>query len=426
MAQPQGMAAWSLVCHLSHGATQGRACIVRHAQGRTTVVDVPAGAPTGAPDPLIFLGTTRDDRVILLEPRSKEILVRDALPEDAVPAYAYREPDGRGMWFMNDGDEETGCDELNCGTTGSSVTVVRRGADDDSPAAYVQTVCVGRGHHVTTFTGPSPGAPRAPRRAFVSNLMDGSISVIACDPQAADYLRVIETINLLDPRREKGDAAPGTNNAFPHGMVYSPLSGKLYSLNNGYATVDVIDPLSAKIEKTVPLSVSSNLLLSPDGGFIVAKGADRKSDPDHVIGRLTVLTAAGELAGSCDLTDLYPSTYRFNADGTRLYVTSAATGKGGQRDRLKTGVVLVFDSSHLPRLTLLKEVAVGRADCGRRPIAFLATPTPSPCVFVSNPSDGSLTVLDGRNEAVLETVTLSDRPVEEINFSFWDPAVTGA
>jgi len=406
----------------------GRVGIVSNQGGSTRADTLTAAAATGAEHAPLFLGVTGDAKAILLDPVSKGVQVSDALPSDAVPAYAYRDPAGQSLWFMNDGDEETGCDELNCGTRGSSVTVVRNTGNDSQPAEFLATVCVGRGHHVTTFTGPSPQAPEVPQNAYVSNLLDGTISVIGNNPADTDtYLKVFGTINLHDPKRDKDAGTPELNNAFPHGKVFSSYYGMLYSLNNGYGTVNVIEPVSNKIIETLPLPVSSNLLLSPNGRYIIGKGADRKSDPEHVMGRLTIMDAgAGQTMGTLDLPDFYPSTYRFNADGTKLYVTSAATGKGPQRDHLKTHVIMVFDSSALPNLALMKEVTVGRADCGRRPLAFLTSPGEAPLVFIPNPTDGSVSLLDGRMDSVIETVTIAEQPISEVNFSFWDRAVSGA
>lgn len=426
MSDAHHSAHWSLVCHLAF-KDHGQVSVVRPdgQDMHMRAVTVPPGKPSGADHPPVFLGVTADNRVILLDPASKAIQTADTLPADAFPAYAYRAPDGQHLWFMNDGDKETGCDALNCGSEGSSVTVVRNTGDNAQPARFVKTLCVGRGHHVTTFTAPSADAPQVPHRAFVSNLMDGTISVIGNDPADTDsYLNVMATINLHDPERDKEANAGIPNNAFPHGKVYSPVTGKLYSLNNGYGTVNIIDPVENRIEQTIPMPVSSNLLLSPGGRFVIGKGADRKSDPDHVVGRLTVMDAVTKrIAGTLDLPDLYPSVYRFNADGTKLYVTSAATGKGTQRDNLKTRVLQIFDSIALPTLVLLKEIVVGQADCGRRPIAFAQD---ADRVFVPNPTDGTITVLDAHSDGILDTITVAEEAIGELNFSFWDGTTSGA
>lgn len=76
--------------------------------------------------------------------------------------------------------------------------------------------------------------------------------------------------------------------------------------------------------------------------------------------------------------------------------------------------LLVFDSAALPTLRLSK-VTVGMADCGRRPIAFLEQNGVFTRTFVSNPTDGTVSVLDG-DERVLETVNVSAQPVPALHF----------
>ena len=369
---PNGADDWSFACHLNYGE-EGRVCIVTKKAGRVHVRSIPASARAAASClPPVFLGVSPQGEAITMDPANKAIAAADELPVDAFAAYAYRDVAQNHAWYMYDGDKETGCDELNCGASGSSVTVIDAAPDNGAPR-HLQTICVGRGHHVTTFVGPVAAFPDIPRRAFVSNLKDGSISVVGNDPaDAATYLKVVATINLCEPEKEDFDAAAIPNNAFPHGKAFSAHTGRIYSLNNGYGTIAVINPVSNRIEETIALKTSSNLLLSPDGRFIIGKGADRKADPEHVLGRLTVVDAVtGTVEGTLDLPDLYPSTYRFTPDGARLYVTSAATGKGAQRDNLKKNVVQIFDSSALPELRLIKELTVGSADCSRRPIAFV-------------------------------------------------------
>lgn len=404
---------WVLACHMQY-EDGGAVSIVEHKGGRTTVHAVPtASARTaGGPAP-VYLGVARDRSVFLMDASSKAVTSEEALPPDAVALYAYPEPGTRRAWYTDDGDPETGNDALNCGDSGASMTIVEADPSGGIPRV-LKTICVGRGHHVPTWL---PAAAASAPRAWVSNLLDGTISVIGNDPGAADYLSVLDLIDLGEPGRE-GGAAAIPNKAFPHGKVWSPVSGRVYCLNNGYGDIAVLDPASGRIESRIDFKVSSNLLLSPDGRYIIGKGADRKSDPEHVLGRLTVLDVqAGEVVATADLPDVYPSTYRFNADGTRLYVTTAATGKGAQRDRLVVDKVLVYDATALPRLERVGEIQVGVADCGRRPIAFLSTGGATRLIFVPNPSDGTLSIISGADDRPIETVRLSDRPVTELNFS---------
>jgi DNA-binding beta-propeller fold protein YncE len=411
---------WSLACHLDYGENGTAVSIIEHANGVTTVHRVPSSPATGKPAGYrpIYLGVTADRQAILLDPETKAIGASAELAVDSVAHYAYPEPGTRRFWYTNDGDEETGNDVLNCGESGASMTVIE--AQADGLPKFIKTICVGRGHHVPSFTAPDDRHPQIKRRAYVSNLQDGTISVIGNDPgDKSSYLSVLGSINLCEPEKEKGGAGVQVpNNAFPHGQAYSARTGRLYGLNNGYGTVAVIDPVNNRIVSRVEFKVSSNLLLSPDGRFLIGKGADRKRDPEHVIGRLTVMDAdSGGIVSALDIADVYPSTYRFNADGSRLYVTTAATGKGIQRELLAIDKVLVYDATVLPRLDLINELKVGKADCGRRPIAFLVEGGKSRRVFIPNPTDGTLCIVDGSDDRVIEVVTISDRPIEELNFS---------
>lgn len=410
---------WTLACHLDYGDS-GAVAIIEHTDRKTAVYSVPSSMASGKPAGYrpVYLGVTADRRVLLMDPESKAIRAASELPLDATSHYAYPEPGTRRFWYTNDGDEETGNDVMNCGDSGASMTVIE--AQDDGLPKLVRTICAGRGHHVPSFTFPDARHVSVKRRAYVSNLQDGTISVIGNDPaEKSNYLSVLGAINLCEPAKEKqGDELQVPNNAYPHGQAYSSLTGRLYCLNNGYGSVAVIDPVHNRIETRVDFKVGSNLLLSQDGRYLIGKGADRKRDPEHVMGRLTVMDAvSSEIVLTSDLPDVYPSTYRFNADGSRLYVTTAATGKGNQRSNLSIDKVLVYDATALPKLDLIAEVPVGKADCGRRPIAFLVHDGQTALSFIPSPTEGTLSILDGADDRPIETVCLSERPIEEVNFS---------
>lgn len=417
---------WSVVCHLDY-TSHGSISIMRY-DGKTASVKRldrdPASGLEAARRP-VFLGIAADDSAIIMDAESKVVSQRNGLPEDAFIPYAYRDPDHQRIWFMNDGDEDTGCDALNCGDQGASVTIVN---NNRKAASIIKTLCVGRGHHVTVFVRPTDKAHGIPKRAFVSNLEDGTVSVIGNDDaDAATYLKVLDTINLCQPDQEEGGKMTVPNGAYPHGMEFSPVTGKIYNLCNGYGSISVIDPVTNRIESTITLKKCSNLLLSPCGRFLVGKGADRKEDPEHVIGKLAVVDLHNNaVVRTLDLPDIYPSVYRFSPDGSRLYVTTAATGKGAQRDNLNKEGVLVFDATVLPELRQLKEIRIGRADCGRRPLAFTRLNGARPYVFFPNPSDGTLSIVDGKTDAVLGTVTIGEPNIEELLFSFWQDGIYGA
>lgn len=414
---------WTLVNHIDHGG-YGTLTVIRGSEqiSRNLTSDVASGAEYVP----WFLGVTPDNKVIMLDQVSKEISLQDSMPKDAYPVYSYRDRFSDRIWFMNDGDPKTGNDTLNCGDKGASVTIIEPGKNGEPPT-HVATLCVGRGHHVPTFMGPDEKNPDQAKVVYLSNLLDGTINLINNDESdKANFLKTLQTIDLIEPDKEKDGTTSAPNNAFPHGKQYSIVTGKIYSLNNGYGTVAVINPVSAEIESLIPLKGASNLLLSPCGKFIIGKGADRKSNEEHVIGKLSVIDLQKEEVVKVeDIEDFYPSVYRFNPDGSKLFVTSASTGKGIQKENLKYNTLYVYDASKLPELVLLKTLEVGNCDCGRRPLAFPADPNVK-LMFNPNPTDGTVDIIDTEQLEIIKTVKIAEQGGSEFNFSLWDKGIYGA
>ena len=396
---------YSLAYYSSNRKT-GALAVIQCRDGKTMVKTLDSGPESGLDSALkpLLIGLTEDHRVILLDPKTKKININNVLLIDAFPAHIYSDPRSQRDWFMNDGDKDTGNDTLNCGDKGSSVTVVENAGSER--AKWLKTLCVGRGHHQATFAYPSPSAPQVPQRAYISNLKDGTISVIGNDPKdAAGYLQVMATINLCEPEREEGGGGMTVpNNAFPHGLAYSPITGKLYNLNNGYGTVAIIDPLSNAIEERLAFKGHSNLFASPDGRYLIGRGADRKTDPHHVIGKLSVLDVTTKtVVAKLDLPDIYFSKYYFNPEGTKLYLTTASSGSLEQQKHLKTDVIVILDMTALPELKLLNEVRVGSSGA----LAFYGENGCTRRVFSSHSESGSLVVLDADQDQVMETIAVT-------------------
>ena len=381
--------------------------VVSRKAGKTDIESIASEPGTGLEKELkpIFIGLTEGQKVILLNPENKQIEVRNNFPEDAFPAHIYNDPTSTRDWFMNDGDKETGNDRLNCGDRGSSVTVVEDTAS--SKARFLNTICVGRGHHQAAYSYPSKDAPDVPHRAYISNLKDGTLSVIGNDPNdSATFLKLVDTINLCEPEKEEGlSKAAIPNNAFPHGLAYSPLSGKIYNLNNGYGTIAVIDPRTNRIEDRIAFKGHSNLFIVPGGRYIIGRGADRKSDPNHVIAKLTVFDVTNNsITDKLDLPDIYISKYYFNDDGSKLYLTTSSSGSPEQQANIKSDALLVLDMSSLPKLKLIKELRLGTASGS---LAFLQANGSGGLVFSSNSEAGAVAVIDGEKDDVIETIPVT-------------------
>jgi len=383
----------------------GSVTVVRRSGGALATKRLPVAAESGKDKALkpIFVGLTETDQCITLDPVSKAISISDEFIPDAFPAHIYTDPNANRDWYMYDGEKETGNDALNCGDQGSSVTVVEN--TDSSAVKYLKTICVGRGHHQCNFSYPSEQAPQVPSQTYVSNLNDGSLSVIANDPAKPDsYLQVVATINLCEPDKEDFDVAQIPNNSFPHGLVYSKVSGKMYNLNNGYGTIAVIDPLSHEIEQRIPFKGFSNLFISPCGRYIIGRGADRKTDPNHVIAKMAVLdVTTNEVMDKIDLPDVYISKYFFNTEGSKLYLTTSSSGNEQQQANLKSGVVLVLDLTKLPKLELADELSL---DSSAGTLDFLAVDGKAELVFASTSAEGVVTIVDAETDQLIEKLAV--------------------
>ena len=413
---------WTLVCHMNYGSEGKLATIEKTSDGFVTK-SIDSSPPTGNDDPAkiqVLLGIDNGS-VLLMDQVTKVVQRAETMPLDTDPSYAYPDYANNRLWFVNDGDKETGNDPVCCDNNGSPVTVVKPGSEPE----ILTSICVGRGHHVTTFV-PQKNDRNA--LAFVSNLLDGSIFVFGNNQDDPDsFLKVIGSINLCEVEKEKEEGVSLPNNAFPHGMLYSSITDRVYNLNNGYGTIAVINPDSLEIENRIPLKKCSNLLMSPNQRFAIGKGADRKTNPDHVIGRISVVDLEqGNVISELDVQDIYPSTYRFSPDGNQLYVTTAATGKGKQRENLCIDKVLIYDTSNLPNISLIKEVKVGPADCGRRALAYTENNGKTEWLFIPNPTDGTLSIIDGNTNTVIDTLPIGDGNIKEVLFSFWNPAIKGS
>ena len=382
----------------------GAITVVQRTGGKTAQVNIqviPELDDSSKPK-TIFLGLTPEKKVVLLDPETNELSFNTHFPADAFAAHKYEDSTSQCDWFMNDGDKATGNDTLNCGDTGSSVTVIQN--TDTNNAQYLKTVCVGRGHHQANFSYPSDEHPDTPKQAYISNLKDGTVSVIDNDPSSDSYLTLIETIVLFESEKEEG-SDPVPNNAFPHGLVFSSVSGKIYNLNNGYGTIAIINPKTHEIEQRIQFKGHSNLFMSPCGRYVIGRGADRKRDANHVIAKLSVLdVTSNEIVDAIDIPDVYISKYFFNPEGSRLYLTTSSSGSDEQKANLKTDALLAYDMTALPKIKLINEVRLG-ASSGT--LDFVQEKNETQLMFASNAEDGSIAVMDIDGN-LLEKITVGE------------------
>ena len=150
-----------------------------------------------------------------------------------------------------------------------------------NPPFVLGTTCLlADGHHVATF---SSGAG-VPKRVFVTSEVAGEMAVIDDDEASADYRKMIKRIDLCNSAKEATPcndesttpltAAFTPNSSGPHGIRWSKLTKKVYSILPGYLHIVEIDPVSLAITKTFDLAGLPYTAygISPDGRFLLLSG----------------------------------------------------------------------------------------------------------------------------------------------------------
>lgn len=154
------------------------------------------------------------------------------------------------------------------------------------------------------------------RRAYVANIMDGTVSVID--------LR----------RREKlGDIAVG---GYPEGIAITPDGKQLWVGDNSGPRLRVVDLASRQVIATLPTdSVALRVVITPDGQTAITSGmASGTLNLFDVANRRPVRTIA--VSGSRRAMQV---TIAFSRDARRLYVAETAPGTIAEVD-LASGQVL--------------------------------------------------------------------------------------
>lgn len=417
------------------GNTNGTISVIDHGNGGSDLsksIDVfsSAGDMVSSTKNHIFVNMGSTNQVAALDPVGETATFRKFIPVGQRPVHIYRDPEGTRIWVLNDADPTTGVDtitsECNSQQAGSVSVIQNHGTaghgddgEESNAGEVLKTICVGKGHHKAAFSTPTTTDPSIPHRAFISNITDGTITVIDNDPSSDNYLTVIGTIDLCDSNKESCPAGQG--GAGPHGMYFSSVNGKIYNNNENHGTVNVINPTSLAIEATVDIGFAGATHITPDGRFVIVRGVDRTSDPTRVTGKITIFDATDPSNNftTINLPDVNPGALAFTSIGTmkKMYVASAATGNDDQRASQKSNVVQVFDITALPAdPTLIKEIGVG-STTGGRSIGIHEHDKEAENVFVTNRADGTVSVIDAQNDTAIDTLQVGGTPTSLLVFS---------
>ncbi len=373
----------------------------------------------------LFVNLGAANKVATIDPLTGATPVHETnLVTGTRPVHIYRDPtDGEVIWVMNDGDNTTGTgdDLVNCAAqTGSSVTILHNShlGPGANPPTVEKTVCLlADGHHVTAF---SSGAG-VPKRAFVSSETGGEIAVIDNEPGAGQWT-MTHRIDLCNPAKEAdpltcdlenpaGTTPFTTNNAHPHGIRWSKLTQKVYSIQEGYHEIAEIDPTTLAITNTFDLTSLPYTAfgISPDGRFLLLRG-DTTPTTGTKLGVIDLGTAGTPRTDFtiAALDGTSPGAFKFSPDGKRFYILAGNAATATKKDRL-----FAFDASALtaatPSLTLLREIVL--VATGGHSFDVLAQGAgEASFLAVSNSTDNSLSIINTTDNLIKQTVTVGLTP----------------
>ncbi len=387
----------------------------------------------------VFVNLGAGNKVATIDPLSGATPIFEAnLATGTRPVHIYRDPtDGEVMWSMNDGDATNGNDSINCAGVGTSVTVLHNshGAQNGPPPSVVGITCtLASGHGVTAFPQPTATDANIPKYAVVTNEKGGQMAFLDNNQASGTYRQMVARLDLCTDLGQAGLTPAGAacdnenltaltvpftaNGSNPHGIRWSKLTGKIYSIQTGYGEIIEVDPkvivpgpgnhLTA-ITRRLSLAGIPNVSfgITPDGRFLFLRWRDIATNPDHIIGKLAVvdLTTGGPLTVTAlpDLLDVVPSTFKFTPDGQRMYLLASdtATGTGNQLVNQRKNLLFAFNPSAFPAAPqLLAEIDLLPASGHNFDVVVQGTGQAS-SVLVSNGTagtTGSVSLINSNNQ----------------------------
>jgi hypothetical protein len=291
-----------------------------------------------------------------------------------------------------------------------------------NPPTVEKTLCLlAKGHKVAAFPPPTATHAALPRRAFVSSEISGEIAVIDNEPGSPTKWEMIGRVDLCNPLKETCDdesATPLTtaftaNNSHPHGIRWSKLTGKVYSIQEGYGQIAEIDPVTLASTIVIDLAGTpyTSYGITPDGRFLLLRGQTTAPDPQAT--KLGVLDLSVTPAVRTDFTiaeldGTSPGSFKFSPDGKRFYILAGNTATSTKKDRL-----FAFDASTLtaatPALTLLKEISLV-ATGGHSLDVLVQGAGKATYMVVSNSTDNSVSIINATDNLIKQTVTVGPTP----------------
>jgi YVTN family beta-propeller protein len=281
------------------------------------------------------------------------------------------------------------------------------------------------GHKVATF---SSGAG-VPKRVFVTSEDAGEMAVIDDDEASTTYRKMTNRIDLCNSAKETTPcnsevSTPLTtaftpNSSLPHGIRWSKLTKKVYSILEGYHHIVEIDPTTLAITKTFDLAgtLYTGYGITPDGRFLLLRG--ETTAPQAAKLGVIDLGTAGTPRTDFTIPELDGAStsfsFKFSPDGKRFYILAGNAAASTKKDRL-----FAFDSSTLtatpPALTLIKEIVlVPGGDTAGFNLAHIMDVLgqgagEATYIVVTNRADNSVSIINATDNLIKQTVPVGPTP----------------
>jgi YVTN family beta-propeller protein len=383
----------------------------------------------------IFMNLGAANKVATIDPLTGAVPLHETnLVTGTRPVHIYRDPtDGEVLWSMNDGDNAGGTltpgdDLINCALQGGgSVTVLHNshlGPGGTPPFVLGTTCLLADGHKVAAF----PSGTGAPKRAFVSSTTAGEIAVLNNDETSADYRKLIARVDLCTDAGEVAQVPPQPvcndesatplttaftpNKSNPHGIRFSKLTGKIYSIQENYRNIVEIDPATLTITTTFDLTglPYTGYGISPDGRFLLLRGDTSPVPTGTKLGVIdlgTVGTPRSDFAIP-ELNGTSPGSFKFSPDGKRFYILAGNAATATKKDRL-----FAFDAATLtatpPALTLLREISLVATGVHSLDVLVQGAGEAAYMV-VSNSTDNSISIINATDNQEKQKVIVGPTP----------------
>jgi hypothetical protein len=329
----------------------------------------------------------------------------DGTPAASRPVHVYLDPEAKYLWVNNDGPSgDAGAD---------SAFRINVDPEDPNYLTYIEVI-VGNGHKKSAFSRPSADQPTAKKLFFTSSLTEQRIDLI--DEEAGVVVKTIRHVG-----------------ASPHGMDYSPASGKAFAglTGGGVVSIDATkldlnsdgvidvpdfdcamhsdcnDGTDPSVAKMTATGMTDNPTLL--AGYVHVYTNEHGEDTVYTSGRSSALdegylTAIDPLTNTAEAVIVFPgygiSSFDFAEGGTKIYVPS--NGSGTVKN--KVGVV---DADHdsPTHNTLLYDVLVGEAGGDRngevsadgRLVVY-----PNNCATCN-----TVSIIDTLSDTVIDTLTIT-------------------